>query len=516
MIREYKGAYAAVVVTGLAFVVNFIITMYLTPYITKNIGTESWGYVKLAKDIAQYCTYITVCLNAMATRFISISYHEKDKAKANRYFNSVFFGDIILGSMIVLGGVILIWNIDKVFHVSPELVSDVRILFLFTFLKFWQTTVFSAFECGAMIKDKLYVTGFFKFLSYMAEAVVLLFLYHLLDPRIFYVGIALFVSAIVVSVSNIYITKKYTPQMVIDRKAFSFSAMKELMSYGIWSSFNLLGSFLNNGLDLMITNWMLTARMMGQLAIAQSITSIFLSLVPITMRPFQPVMLKAYAKNDIKETMRHMYMAIKVSSFFTCVGFAGFISLGMCFYKLWIPTEDTDMIYKLTIVAILPCVSLGIVSPGFFAYSLTLRRVIPCVITFISGIANVCSMYILIKYTGLGVFAVVWTTAVISTTANLIVHPYYITKVMGVSWREFMFQIGRALLSCAIMTGVFWLIARALDPERWFTFIASAAVLTIPGVIVHAIIVLDREELGKIVQKIAQKNHTERRSSSEK
>lgn len=79
-----------IVVTGVAFILNYLINLILTPYITDTVGTAAYGFVSLAKNCAQYATVITVALNSYASRYIALEYHNQNICKSNEYFSSVF------------------------------------------------------------------------------------------------------------------------------------------------------------------------------------------------------------------------------------------------------------------------------------------------------------------------------------------------------------------------------------------------------------------------------------------
>lgn len=65
------------------YVLQFVISFLLTPFIVKALGVEAYGFVGLSNNIISYTTLITVALNAMASRFISIEYHKNNIKKAN-------------------------------------------------------------------------------------------------------------------------------------------------------------------------------------------------------------------------------------------------------------------------------------------------------------------------------------------------------------------------------------------------------------------------------------------------
>ena len=96
----------------------------------------------------------------------------------------------------------MVARLDHVFQVSPDLVKDVQLLLVFTMLKFLQTTVMAVFECGPIISNRMYIAGRFKFLSYVAEGALLLLFYHFFSPHVYWVGLAILLSSVVITVPN--------------------------------------------------------------------------------------------------------------------------------------------------------------------------------------------------------------------------------------------------------------------------------------------------------------------------
>ena len=67
-----------------AFVVSLLISFFLSPYIIKTLGVEANGFVSLANTFINYATLITIALNSMAGRFITIAINEGEYKKANK------------------------------------------------------------------------------------------------------------------------------------------------------------------------------------------------------------------------------------------------------------------------------------------------------------------------------------------------------------------------------------------------------------------------------------------------
>ena len=74
----------------LVFAINMGVNFFLSPYIVKNIGTEAYGFVSLANNFVNYATIITLAINSMASRFITIAIHINNNV-INNTSNSISF-----------------------------------------------------------------------------------------------------------------------------------------------------------------------------------------------------------------------------------------------------------------------------------------------------------------------------------------------------------------------------------------------------------------------------------------
>ena len=78
-------------VNMVASLVNFAVSvgigLVLTPYIVRSIGAEAYGFIGLANTFVSYAQLLTIALNSVAGRFITVAYHEGDEAKANGYYS---------------------------------------------------------------------------------------------------------------------------------------------------------------------------------------------------------------------------------------------------------------------------------------------------------------------------------------------------------------------------------------------------------------------------------------------
>ena len=485
-----------------AVALNYLISLVITPFITENIGTEAYGFVSLAKTFANYASIFTIALNSFSSRYISIEYHQGNKKKAKIYYNSVFISDVILAIAIFIVAVIVIVNLDGFLSIPEALVRDVKKLFLLDTVNFLILSCSTVFLTATTIKNRLEMGSLARAISYIAEAVFLFCAFSILPARVYYVGLGLIISSCVVLLINIRLTSMYTPDLKIQKGYFSIEAVKKILSAGIWSSVNSLGNTLNTGLDLLISNMMLSALAAGQLAIVKTIATIFSTLFQLVSTAFQPMQLKYYADNNKKALISSFKLGIKLNGMISNIAFAGFTVFGTVYYRLWTPSQDIGILQATTVITIIGCIIEGAVYPLYYGYNLTVKNKIPCYITIFSGLLNVLGMYILIKYFNMGIYAVVLTTTVLTWIVNFIFNPLYVSYCLKIRLTTFYPTLFRHIISSVLLLILFSFVGKIYFPSSWGGLILVAIICAVLGSGVHMLVVFDRSERQMIRKKL--------------
>ena len=488
----------AIIFSALAAVLSYGINFFLTRYVTAHIGIEAYGFVSLAKTAVSYADIITIALTSFIVRFITVSYHEKNYKEANAYFSSAIASTCALSVGIFLIAIIVICFLESVLVIPADLISGVKVLFAVVFLNYIVTTITTPFTVSAYIKNRLDAVSIWRIISYILDAVVLLCLFSFFKANVWYVGIGSLAASGMVLLSNVWLNKKLTPELRFNRRQVSLTKTKTLIKHGIWNSFNSLGNTLNSGLDLMISNLMLSGIQTGQIAVAKTVQTIFTTIRTVVFQPFQPILLKTYASGDVKAYVKKTQEVMKVGGLVSGLAFAGFFSLGPLYMRLWLPEQDAGVLYWLTIVTI--CLEMigGVISPIHYVNTVTIKNKLPCWITIASGILNVFSMYLLLTHTSIGVYAVAGTTTVIMLMIFLLFNPIYSAYCLKVSPWEFYKIIFPHLFAVGVMTGALWLIGKWFAPTSWITLILTAIPMVLVGTCIYGSIMLNRDEKRKI------------------
>lgn len=398
----------------LSLCINYLMNFLITPYVTNNIGVEAYGFVALANTFISYVDILAVGLNAFAGRFIAMVYYQKKLEKANRYFSSTILADLILACVLLAGGTVAIVRLDRMLQIPQELTADVKLLFFIVLMRYLLTLLRTAFDAAAFISERIDLAEKLQSAAYLLQAGLLLALCLLLQPHVWYVGLAAAVGALLLLAGNLRLCHKLTPELQFHVKDFSPHAVWEVLSTGSWTALNNLGNLLNSGLDLLITNLMLNATVMGQISVAKSLETIVSGMIMKISTVFRPRCLRLYAEDKMEELTGLLKISMRCTGGFCNLVVMGFFVCGHDFMALWLPGQNTDFLFRAGLIVLLSDIATGAVQPLYYVYTLTQKLRLPCCVTILMGTANVLSMYILLRYTSVGAYAVLLTTLVIS------------------------------------------------------------------------------------------------------
>ena len=209
--------------TFISFIVSFGISFFLTPFIVKSLGATAYGFVGLTNNIISYTELVTIALNCMAGRFITIKYAQGKTNEANKYFSSVFYSNIILSALIVLvtGGCIL--YIEHIFDIPQTLISDVKLLLALLVINTIIGLMMNVFSIATFVKNRLELSSIRNIIASLIKAGVLSGLFIFWVPHLWYIGISGMLYTLYSSYANYRYTRILTPELKIRRTDFDYT-----------------------------------------------------------------------------------------------------------------------------------------------------------------------------------------------------------------------------------------------------------------------------------------------------
>lgn len=472
-----KQIYLNLAAQLIAFVVSFAISFFVSPIVVHEVGKETYGFLGMANNFVGYVTIITVALNSLAGRFITVCLHKNDEVSANRYFSSVFFADLIVVAVLLIPSIVFISFLDKFFDVPAQSVFSVKVTFGLVFLGFFVQLLCSVFSVATFATNKVYLASLRTIEANLLRILVIVVTFWLFGANIAFVSLGLMAYYTFIAATNVRYTKQLLPQIQVQKKFFDLSKVKELLVSGCWSSITALSNTLLEGLDLLISNLMLGAGAMGTVSIVKTIPSMINQCMGSVLSVFTPQLTISYAKGDIKGMMSYLNYACKLVGMLLCLPVAFVIAFGDRFFSLWMPTEDANLLWGLSVLSLGGLIFCGSVVVMYNLFTVTNQLKKPALVTLLTGVLNTATVFLLLRITDLGIYAIVTVSSVIALCRNLLFNiPYSAKCVNQKPWRFYWMAL-RSLIFVGIAVGIGLLIKLLIQPAGWLCLILCAAAM---------------------------------------
>lgn len=504
-LSENKQLTINMIAQVITFIVNICINFFITPYIVNKLGEEAYGFIGLANDFVNYATLITIALNSMSGRFMTIAIYKGDKKTANGYFNSIFAANCILSVFMLIPSVLCVLFIDKLVDVPLELITDVKLTFSIVFFNFILGNVQSAFSMGYFVRNKLYINSFITILTNLIKTAVIVLLFLLMKPHITYLVFGAMIATVAMTCANIYFNKKLMPELILNKNDISIKYIKQLISSGIWNCITKLSQIFSSSLDLLITNIFIDASAMGTLAVAKTIPNTIVSLISSIASVFAPNMTIYYAKDDIDGLVRETRKSMKFMALFSNIQPALIIVLGMSFFKLWTPNQEPKVLVTLSILICFNICISGTINPLYHIFTITDTVKKNSIAMIINSVISLVTTLLCLKYTNLGIYAVAGVSTVLSIIISFVFHIPMSAKVLNRKIYTFYPEVIKSIISFLILSvaGVL-VIRRGIIIDTWTKLIFAAVVMEIAGIVFNLFFLLntnERKYLFNIIKK---------------
>lgn len=478
----------------IAFILNLFINFFISPYIISNLGSEAYGFVKLANDFTNYASLASVALNSMASRFIMLKREQGDINGSSMYYSSVGMANVILSAILTIPSALCVYYLEHLLNIPVALVAEVKLTFALTFTTFLMNLAFTTYSNTYYLTNRLDISSVQTMISNLLRVAVIVGLYVIFTPKIIYLVLGSFVSTVYVICTNLYYHRKFTPELKFHYSCFKWRAVLEVLSTGVWNSITKLSQIFSSGLDLLVTNLLVGSTEMGYLSVAKTVPNLVASFNATIANAFSPNMMALYARNDIDELARTTKRAMRFMCLFITVPSAILISMGEEFFKLWVPGQPAKMINILSILTIINSCITGPLQPVYQIFTITNKVKQSSKVMIGYGFSSILITYICLKTTNLGVYAVAGVSLVGSILVALGFHAPFGAKHLGLPIFTFFPELIKSVICLVVVTLVGKGMNLIFSMNTWISWFAVAILTGLIGITLNAIIILNKHE----------------------
>jgi O-antigen/teichoic acid export membrane protein len=497
--------------TGISIIANIVsvvvsvgVSFFLTPFLISSIGKEAYSFYPLANNFVSYMTIITLALNSMASRFITIELTKGNTDKANRYFSSVFYSNIILSAVLIIPMIVIVSLIDHFLNVPDGLLPDVRFMFALMFCSMLINLISSVFGVATFAKERMDLRAGQDISVNIIRALLYILLFSLFRPTIVFLGIVSCMAALLNGGFQFVFSRVLMPECKLRITSFDRGSVFLLIKSGIWNSINSVGSVLTMSISVLLANTLLGASAAGDLSIIQTLPHLISSVISAVYGVFLSKIAVMYAHGNAKATVEYVKYTQKVLGIICNIPVVIIMILGKYFFKLWVPGENAAYLHILSIITLFPVM---IHSCMWTVYGLNVtnnKLKVPAFGLVITGIISIMSTFILIKTTNLGIYSIAISSSITNGLFYMLFIPIYAARKMDISGFSFfptiiktiLFGFGYLLLTYPLQSVFESLIT------NWFMLIFVGGILEIIGVIVYFIVIFNNSERKEVLHAI--------------
>ncbi len=486
----------------LTFTLNIAISFFLTPFILQNIGEAAYGFIGLANNFISYAGVLTVALNSMASRFITISIHKNEYNEVNRYMSSITVANAALSLFFSVAAVVILANLNRIVKVPDNILQDVTVLWGLLFLGFFITLIGGVFDVATFAHDRLDLAAVRNAESSVFRAGILFLMYSFFAPNVWYVGLSAVLCNCYVVGMNIHYTKKFMPYVKIRKKYIDIKKIVTLISSGIWNSLSKLSGILSNGLDLLITNVFVSASAMGIVSVAKIIPTYVLAAFGTIAGVFAPQLTISYAKDNLQKIEKQLNQAVKLLSFIAAIPVSCYYVFGQDLYSLWLPTQNAQLLSILGIITSLAWLFVLPLEPLWNIFTVTNKVKVSSLFLLINSAATIMITYILLLFAKsdfMKMCIVCGVSTVFSIIRALTFLPIYGAKCLGMKWYTFYKTIGKAFVNNIIGILLAGAVRFFLAVNSWMTLFLALGITTMLICAVNYFAVFNKTERKLII-----------------
>ncbi len=463
--------------SGISHTVSVGIAFFLTPFLIRGLGIEMYGFYPIALEVMAIVGLVMGLLNSTANRYVTVEYAGGRKKEAKEYVSTVFGAGIALSVLLLIPLVLFVIFSDLFLDIPRGAENEIKLFLGLMLLAGLSDAVTSVFGASYETSNRLDFRAAQELTAVFVKALLLWFLLSGVFPvSIVGVGVAVLVSSVVGATTRFFMARFLTPELLPRLRLFSFASLRRLLASGTWYSVNELGGWLTQGGFLLMVNVGLGSEEAGVYSLALTASRVFGGMMMMLAGLFLPTAARQFAAGDREALCTEILRGQKLIGFFTLVGVSMSVGFLKEFFTLWLGTGNTQLLRHLTVMAIVPMLSVGVALPMFHLAVVTNRlRRMSLLYAATALLGGALSMG-LIFFTELGIFGVAAVSFGVRVLWYSVFMPFYASHLLGVEPLRLFLPILRTYLGAGISVGIIFALKSVCRLSSLLSILIVAAV----------------------------------------
>ena len=441
--------------SGISHTVSVGIAFFLTPFLIRKLGIETYGFYPIALELMAIAGLAMGVLNSTANRYVTVEYAGGRTQEARTYTSTVFGAGLILSLLLLVPLVLFILFSDRFLDIPRGAVGEIKLFLAFMLPSGLIDAATSIFGASYETSNRLDFRSAQELTAVFVKALLLWFLLSgVFSLSIVWVGVAVLVSSVVGATIRFFMARFLTPELLPKLRLFSVSSLRRLLASGAWYSVNELGGWITQGGFLLAVNVFLGSEEAGVYSLALTASRVLGGGMMMLAGLFLPTAMRQFAIGDREALCTELLRGQKLIGFCSLVGVSMTVGFLKEFLSFWLGAGNTQLLRNLTVMAILPILSVGVALPLFHLAVVTNRlRRMALLYASTALLGGALSLGV-IFFTDLGILGVASVAFAVRVLWYSVFMPFYAAHLLEVEPLRLFLPILRTYLGAGTAVGV--------------------------------------------------------------
>lgn len=410
---------------------NILIGLFFTPYLVRTLGIAAYGVLPLALLINSYINVATGALIGSMSRFYSIELVAERYKEASEYLSIAFISLFAFSVLLIPLGAGFILNIDRVLNIPNEYIHDSQLLFLYVILSFLLSMCSSLLNITQFAMNRLDIMNVIKIGRNFFKVVFVLAFFSCCEVNLVNIGIAFFLSEVVVFIMSLFFFKKETNKNItISYRLFNKSKFKVIIDMIFWVLLLHIGEVVLFRMDNLIINKFWSTTESGMVGVFSEFGMYVNSVMAVIISLASPLIVINYSKKKYEEMTSVFMNNYMVTNFFLAIMVATILCYAPQIIAFWLGHEymaySDWLCLKMLFVPFI--IYISIYNTLFRVYN---KLKVPSFVMIICGIIGVALMCVVGKFNTrfTNPVSYVLIMGIVSLLLNMLITSIYLSKL---------------------------------------------------------------------------------------
>jgi O-antigen/teichoic acid export membrane protein len=243
---------------ALARVINLSVVLWLNAHLLRRISPEELQLWPLLMSVIVLLPLFTSILTSGIGRFVLAAYATGDDRSVTQIVSTMFLPLLGAAAIILTGGLILTWHIDKVLVVPAERLWDARIMMALLIFAAAVKPPCTAFSVGFFVQQKFALYNGIGIVGELLRVFLLFVLLFGVSTRVLWVVVANVATELVLSVVLLLMSRRMIPALRFRVREIQWERAREVVSFGGWNFLGAMAFRMRETAVLLLLNWLAT------------------------------------------------------------------------------------------------------------------------------------------------------------------------------------------------------------------------------------------------------------------